>query len=64
MPVPIGEFLSREVYEGKLRSHHRITSKGCLRFVDCEKGEEGMANFSYVVRLERISTVTLLRELD
>lgn len=49
MPVPIGEFLSREVYDGKLQSRHRINSADCVRLVDCERGEEVDRNFSWVV---------------
>ena len=49
MPAPIGEFLSREVYGGKLQSHHRIKSTDCIRLVDCERGEEANRNFSWVV---------------
>jgi hypothetical protein len=51
MPVPIGEFLSREVYDGRLQSRHRINSTGCIRLVDCEQGQELDKNFSWVVGL-------------
>ncbi|KAI0628445.1 P-loop containing nucleoside triphosphate hydrolase protein [Trametes polyzona] len=31
MPVPLGEFLSREVYESKLKSVHKEKSMSCIR---------------------------------
>ncbi|KAI1783950.1 P-loop containing nucleoside triphosphate hydrolase protein [Ganoderma leucocontextum] len=45
MPVlPLGEFISEEVYNSKLKSIHNITDGSCVRFVDVRKGtEESMA---------------------
>ncbi|KAI1783492.1 P-loop containing nucleoside triphosphate hydrolase protein [Ganoderma leucocontextum] len=44
MPVPLGEFISEEVYNSKLKSIHNITDSSCVRFVDVRKGvEESMA---------------------
>ena len=40
MPVPLGEFISEEVYNSKLKSVHAITDSSCVRFVDVRKGSE------------------------
>ena len=53
MPVPLGDFISRTVYDSKLQSKHEIndmkTSK-CVLFVDVRKGYEERAGESWKVR--------------
>lgn len=45
MPIPIGSFISRHVYEGKLKSVHKITSFGSCCLVDVANGvEQKMGN--------------------
>ena len=44
MPIPLGEFISEEVYNSKLKSIHDIFDSSCVCFVDVRKGvEESMA---------------------
>ncbi|TFK50012.1 hypothetical protein OE88DRAFT_1661503 [Heliocybe sulcata] len=43
MPTPIGNFISREVYDNRLRSVHDIQARTSCRFVDVSGGKE-MAN--------------------
>lgn len=50
MPIPIGEFISNEVYNGKLRSMHKTVDLSCLMFVDVKKGVEEQVGKSWVVR--------------
>ncbi|PIL29510.1 hypothetical protein GSI_08318 [Ganoderma sinense ZZ0214-1] len=40
MPLPLGEFISEEVYNSKLKSVRKITDTACVRFVDVRKGTE------------------------
>ncbi|KAH9921366.1 P-loop containing nucleoside triphosphate hydrolase protein [Amylocystis lapponica] len=40
MPVPLGDFISENVYDSKLRSKHNIEDMSCVMFVDVKKGEE------------------------
>ncbi|KAJ7593254.1 P-loop containing nucleoside triphosphate hydrolase protein [Mycena floridula] len=40
MPLPIGQFISKHVYDGRLQSQHAISSKSCCRFVDVGGCEE------------------------
>lgn len=49
MPVPIGNFISRKVYSGRLKSEHTINDKSCCRFVDVP-GKEIFRGGSYQVR--------------
>ena len=39
MPHPIGNFISKNVYDGKLRTEHKISASSCCRFVDVQGGE-------------------------
>jgi hypothetical protein len=49
LPVPLGEFISEEVYLGKLRSCHKIVDHSCVAFIDVSKGEEMKEGNSYKV---------------
>ncbi|KDR78867.1 hypothetical protein GALMADRAFT_1274823 [Galerina marginata CBS 339.88] len=40
MPVPIGDFISRNVYKGRLKSQHLISDLSCCHFVDVDNGVE------------------------
>jgi regulator of nonsense transcripts 1 len=50
MPVALGAFISDEVYDGKLRSEHRINDMECVAFVDAAKGQEEKCGTSWRVR--------------
>jgi hypothetical protein len=56
MPVPLGRFISKHVYNDKLHTKHPITSNDCLRFIDCKKGQETKKEHSYVVRSSSCET--------
>lgn len=49
MPIPIGNFISNSLYDGKLKSEHKITSSECVKFVDVPEGEEDFIDRSSVV---------------
>lgn len=50
MPVPIGNFISNNVYDGRLKTVHRINSDACCRLVNVQKGKEAQKGFSWIVR--------------
>jgi len=47
MPVPIGEFISKHVYGGQLKSKHAITLISSCRFVDVFDGVEESQGHSW-----------------
>ena len=51
LPVPLGEFISKNVYDGKLHSHHEIVDHSCIAFVDVHKGKETKRGMSYMASL-------------
>jgi hypothetical protein len=61
MPVSLGNFISLHVYDGKLESEHRLTSKSCLSFVDAQNGLEEKSGFSWQVR--SCQFISILRKL-
>ncbi|KAL4064437.1 AAA domain-containing protein [Scleroderma citrinum] len=40
MPSVIGNFISENVYDGKLRTNHKITDRKACRFLDVKNGNE------------------------
>ena len=40
MPVPIGAFLSKQMYNGRLQSCHDITAKSACKLIDVPEGNE------------------------
>ncbi|EIN09738.1 hypothetical protein PUNSTDRAFT_44029 [Punctularia strigosozonata HHB-11173 SS5] len=63
MPVPIGAFISRHVYKGKLKSVHGITARTSCMFIDVAHGsEEKMGNSFWNPREVQI-VVHLVRRL-
>lgn len=50
MPVPLGTFISKHVYEGRLRSEHAIKNPLSCRFVDVANGAEESKGHSWQVR--------------
>jgi Na+-translocating ferredoxin:NAD+ oxidoreductase RnfA subunit len=50
MPIPIGDFISKYVYNMRLKSQHRITDLGCCRFINVSKGLEVAQGHSWKVR--------------
>lgn len=49
MPTQIGDFISRVVYNDKLKSIHKVTSLNCLAFVDANLGKEESEGKSWKV---------------
>ncbi|KAK0216394.1 P-loop containing nucleoside triphosphate hydrolase protein [Armillaria fumosa] len=47
MPHPLGNFISREVYDNRLRSEHNIKDPSCIAFVDAKHGSEKKSGFSW-----------------
>ncbi|KAI0251231.1 P-loop containing nucleoside triphosphate hydrolase protein [Lactifluus subvellereus] len=47
LPVPLGQFISENVYDGKLHSDHKIVDHSCIAFVDVQKGKEIKQGMSY-----------------
>ncbi|KAK0189351.1 P-loop containing nucleoside triphosphate hydrolase protein [Armillaria mellea] len=47
MPHPLGTFISREVYNNRLRSEHNITDPSCIAFIDAKYGTEEKSGFSW-----------------
>jgi hypothetical protein len=51
MPVPIGDFISANVYKQRLSSQHEIKSMDCVAFIDVANGNETKSGFSWTVRI-------------
>ncbi|KAA1467653.1 P-loop containing nucleoside triphosphate hydrolase protein [Dentipellis sp. KUC8613] len=51
MPTFICNFISRHVYDGRLKSKHNLHSKSACRFVDVDKGQEEKSGHSWIVRI-------------
>ncbi|KAK0476950.1 P-loop containing nucleoside triphosphate hydrolase protein [Armillaria novae-zelandiae] len=49
MPHPLSTFISREVYNNRLRSENNLTDPSCIRFVDAKYGTEKKSGFSWRV---------------
>jgi hypothetical protein len=49
LPIRLGEFISKNIYEGKLRSSHSIMDYSCISFIDVGKGKENKKGNSYLV---------------
>lgn len=44
LPVPLGDFISDQVYKSELRSEHWNESMSCIRFVNILSEEEQSGN--------------------
>ncbi|KAI0363390.1 P-loop containing nucleoside triphosphate hydrolase protein [Pilatotrama ljubarskyi] len=49
MPVPLGDFISEQVYDSKLKSVHEITDRGSVCLIDVRKGREEPVGSSWKV---------------
>ncbi|CCM06043.1 uncharacterized protein FIBRA_08289 [Fibroporia radiculosa] len=61
MPAPLGNFISHNVYNSKLRSVHRIKDASCIVFVDVAKGTEAKSGNSWINMEEVHAAVNLVR---
>ncbi|KAK0433858.1 P-loop containing nucleoside triphosphate hydrolase protein [Armillaria borealis] len=59
MPRPLGNFISREVYNNRLRSENNITDPSCIAFIDTKYGTEEKSGFSWR-NVEEVQTVAQL----
>ena len=57
MPVPLGDFVSQNVYDSKLKSVHAIKDSKCVLFIDVRKGKEESVGSSWKVRLPAVSSL-------
>ncbi|KAI0737252.1 P-loop containing nucleoside triphosphate hydrolase protein [Daedaleopsis nitida] len=62
MPVPVGDFISKEVYESKLNSVHKINDSSCVRFIDVRKGGEQRVGQSWKNTEEANTIVNLVKK--
>ncbi|THH33182.1 hypothetical protein EUX98_g960 [Antrodiella citrinella] len=62
MPAPIGDFISRKVYEGRLKSERSISDRNCCRFVDVDKGREIFKGGSFQNTEEADAVVRVVRK--
>jgi hypothetical protein len=51
LPVPLGGFISHNIYEGQLHSSHNIVDHSCVAFIDMEKGKEKWQGKSFKVSI-------------
>jgi hypothetical protein len=52
MPVPLGMFISKHVYDGRLKTQHLVKTRDAVQFIDVP-GTEEQPGQSWVVRLFR-----------
>lgn len=50
MPLPIGNFISKQVYQNRLKTEHSIRENSCCRFIDVSYGREVSRGRSWIVR--------------
>ncbi|KAK0483001.1 P-loop containing nucleoside triphosphate hydrolase protein [Armillaria luteobubalina] len=62
MPHPLGTFISREVYNNRLRLENNITDPSCIAFIDAEYGTEEKSGFSWR-NYEEVRTIAHLVRL-
>ncbi|KDQ57105.1 hypothetical protein JAAARDRAFT_95213, partial [Jaapia argillacea MUCL 33604] len=56
MPRPIGDFISRHMYKGQLKTVHAISDRSSCRLVDVPNGKEKQSGKSWV-NLEEVKAV-------
>lgn len=61
MPTFIGDFISKEVYQGKLKSQHPMQSPLVCRFINVVHGQETSAGTSWKNEKEAATIVNLVR---
>ncbi|KAF8064440.1 P-loop containing nucleoside triphosphate hydrolase protein [Lyophyllum atratum] len=61
MPVPLGHFISQNVYHGKLKSEHSMRDTSCVSFVDASNGGETKGGFSWTNAGEIQTMVNLVK---
>ncbi|KAL1724450.1 P-loop containing nucleoside triphosphate hydrolase protein [Schizophyllum commune] len=62
MPVFLGNFISKRVYNNKLKSEHPIRTPTCIRFVNVARGQERSVGTSWTNDQEVAKVVSLAAE--
>lgn len=62
MPRPIGKFISRMVYGGRLKTQHAINDKSCCIFIDVHQGKENMSGGSFQNTAEVEAAIRIARK--
>ncbi|KZT00794.1 uncharacterized protein LAESUDRAFT_665317 [Laetiporus sulphureus 93-53] len=63
MPKPIGQFISRHVYGGQLKTCHSIISRQSCRLIDVAKGKEQKSGNSWTNVSEADAVVRIAKQL-
>lgn len=63
MPVHIGGFISRHIYDGKLQTVHSLKARSVCRLVDIQRGKEEQAGKSWINKAEAQAVVVVARGL-
>jgi len=50
MPIPIGNFISKYVYDSQLKSEHPVSGTNSCYFIDVKDGVEKFSGRSWQVR--------------
>ncbi|KAG2074300.1 P-loop containing nucleoside triphosphate hydrolase protein [Suillus decipiens] len=61
MPLVIGNFISRHVYNQKLMTVHNVNNKAACRFLDVKRGQEQKAGHSWINQQEISVVIHLAR---
>ncbi|KAL1739792.1 P-loop containing nucleoside triphosphate hydrolase protein, partial [Schizophyllum fasciatum] len=62
MPTYLGNFISKNVYKGRLKSEHAIRAASCIRFINVVHGQEKSVGTSWTNEREVAKVVSLVRE--
>ncbi|KAL7277493.1 hypothetical protein ACG7TL_008414 [Trametes sanguinea] len=61
MPVPLGDFISQEVYKSLLKSDHEVQGRDCIKVIDVRKGVEEQLGTSWKNMEEAHTVVNLVK---
>ncbi|KAG5653154.1 hypothetical protein H0H81_002065 [Sphagnurus paluster] len=61
MPICLGNFISKNIYDGRLKSQHNIRDASCVSFVDAPNGGETQSGFSWTNDGEIHTMVNLVK---
>ncbi|KZT73689.1 hypothetical protein DAEQUDRAFT_743114 [Daedalea quercina L-15889] len=62
MPKPVGTFISKHVYNGRLKTSHEVTSRRSCILVDIHHGKETKSNNSWINVAEADAIVVIARK--
>ncbi|TFY66809.1 hypothetical protein EVG20_g4292 [Dentipellis fragilis] len=61
MPTVICNFISRQIYDGRLKSKHNLHSKNACRFVNVDRGKEEKSGHSWINQEEVHMVIRIAR---